>query len=203
MALIDLNLLIASTGCNNLRAKIWINPISVACEKYGINTHVRACAFLAQVGVESGGLSQVVENLNYSADGLTKVFGKYFNAEDAAKYARKPESIANRVYANRMGNGPESSGDGWRYRGMGLIQLTGKTNRIACSKALGIDLIAKPDLLIQPDVAALSAAWFFVDSGCLPPSDAGDVRKVTRLVNGGYHGYDRRLELFNAGMRIK
>ena len=130
-------------------------------QKYGIVTNNQIAAFFAQVGHESINLSAVVENLNYSATRLLSIFPKYFNAGNVYNYANQPAKIANRAYANRMGNGTEASGDGWKYRGRGLIQLTGKTNYANLKADSGIDFVTKPALLEQPENAVISACWYW------------------------------------------
>ena len=131
-------------------------------EKYNITEIADIAAFMATIGHESSHLSRLQENLTYSAGRLREIFPKYFpSLELANAYARQPEKIANRAYASRMGNGNEASGDGWRYRGRGLMQITGRANYAACGKALGLDLIGNPDLLLQPQYAVESACWFF------------------------------------------
>ena len=159
----------------------------------------QAAHFFGQCAHESGNFKVFSENLNYSADGLTKIFKKYFPTLAAAQpYARKPEKIANKVYANRMGNGPESSGDGWKFRGRGPIQLTGKDNYTAFSKAIG-----RPDVLTNPDIVATelafeSALWFFNKNGLFAIADKGVtdavIGQITRRVNGGTHGLDDRIK---------
>jgi putative chitinase len=140
-----------------------------------------------------------VENLNYSADALLRTWPSRFNAETAAKMARKPEAIANYVYGGRLGNGAD--GDGWKYRGRGLIQLTGKGNYRAAGIALGLDLIGNPDLLEKPEAASLSAAWFWKTNGLNALADANDVAVVTRKINGGLNGLSDRLERFDRAAR--
>ena len=167
-------------------------PLAVACVEAGIDTPLRLAAFLAQIGHESGQLRLLVENLNYSAEALLRVFPRHFDAAQAAAYARQPERIAARVYANRMGNGDEASGDGWRYRGRGLIQITGHDNYAACGTALGLDLIAQPELLEQPGPAARSAGWYWHRNGLNRPADARDITTITRRINGGLTGLDDR-----------
>ena len=130
-------------------------------QEYGITTEKRIASFIAQIAHESVNFSAVVENLNYSAAGLLKTFSKYFNADTAAMYANKSEMIANRVYANRMGNGDESSGDGWRYRGRGLVQLTGKSGYYAFQQATGVNCLTDPTLLEKPDAAVHAACWYW------------------------------------------
>ena len=134
-------------------------------QEYGIESDKQVAAFFAQIGTETGSLSRVDENLNYSAKRLLEVFPKYFNSNNVAKYANQPAKIASRAYANRIGNGSEESGDGWKYRGRGLIQVTGKANYIAVSKGTGIDCINNPDLLVQPEWAVKSACWWWHNAG--------------------------------------
>lgn len=162
-------------------------------ERYDIDSDVRVTCFLAQTAHESAGFRRVLENLNYSAAGLRKTFAKYFTPAQAELYAHRPEQIANRVYANRMGNGNESSGDGWLYRGRGLLQITGRTNYAACGAALGIDLLTYPDSLTARTHAAMSAAWYWSAHGCNELADAGDFERITKAINGGMNGYDDRV----------
>ena len=138
-------------GCRIERANKWHLPLNDAMAEYGITTPARQAAFLAQVAHESARLGVLEENLNYSAEGLVKVFPRHFpTLKAAALYARQPEKIASKVYANRLGNGDEESGEGWLYRGRGLIQITGADNYRACGTALGLDLIASPEKLTIP-----------------------------------------------------
>lgn len=161
--------------------------------KYDIDTPLRKAHFLAQVAHESGGFKFVTENLNYSAKALYGVFRKYFPTLDAAnQYARKPEKIANKVYANRMGNGNETSGDGWRYKGRGLIQLTGKSNYKALSDATGQDFITTPEKVSEPDWALTSACWYWQKRKINRYADTDDIHMVTKLINGGYNGLQSR-----------
>jgi putative chitinase len=166
--------------------------------KFKIDTPIKLAHFLAQCGHESGGFKVVNENLNYGAKGLLGIFKKYFPTEDKAKlYERKPEKIANLVYGGRMGNGPEASGDGFKFRGRGYIQLTGKDNYTAFGKAIGEDIVANPDL-VATKYPLLSAAWFF-SKNCLGKcTDASDtaVTAVTKCVNGGTIGLPDRLKHF-------
>ena len=168
--------------------------------KFGINTPLRLAHFLAQCGHESGGFRVTQENLNYSAKGLMGIFKKYFpTAALAAAYERKPEKIANKVYGGRMGNGPESSGDGYKHRGRGYIQLTGKENYTAFGKAIGVDILANPDL-VASKYSLLSAAWFFTKNGLHKIADEGAsdqvVTKITKRVNGGTIGLPDRIKHF-------
>ncbi|KAF0224634.1 MAG: hypothetical protein FD176_816 [Rhodospirillaceae bacterium] len=167
-------------------------PLAEACAEWGIDTPLRLAAFLAQIAHESGQLRALVENLNYSAEALLRVFPRHFDAAQAAVYARQPERIGSKVYANRMGNGDETSGDGWRYRGRGLIQITGHDNYAACGTALGLDLIAQPELLERPGPAARSAGWFWHRNGLNRPADARDIETITRRINGGLTGLEDR-----------
>ena len=173
-----------------------IDQIPDVMTKFKIDTALKLAHFLSQCGHESGGFKIVNENLNYGAKGLLSIFPKYFNAETAALYERKPEKIANIVYANRMGNGDKTSGEGWKFKGRGFIQLTGKDNYTAFSKAIGEDCIANPDLVATKYPLA-SAAWFF--TRCLPKcTDASDaaVTAVTKCVNSGTIGLEDRKKHF-------
>lgn len=174
------------------------NALEQAMVEFGIDTKNRQTMFLAQVLHESGMLLLVEENLNYSEQGLLKTFKKYFDRSRAAKYARNPQKIANRVYANRMGNGSEDSGDGWRFRGRGLIQLTGKNNYIACGKDLGMDLIKNPDYLLTPEGAARSAGWFWEKNNLNRTADARNILANTEIINGGRNGLEHRTKLYQS-----
>lgn len=175
-------------------------PLAAACDEFEINTPQRLAAFLAQIGHESGNLRFVKENLNYSAQGLRKTFPKYFPTDDVAtQYQRNPEAIANRVYANRMGNGSESSGDGWRYRGRGLIQLTGKDNYMKCMKELNI---GDPGYFETPEGASRSAGWFWSSRKLNAEADVGDIRKMTKLINGGFIGLEDRIKHYEHILHI-
>ena len=169
-------------------------------EKFEINTPLRLAHFLAQCGHESGGFKAVSENLNYGAAGLQSIFKKYFTAESAKEYERKPEKIANIVYANRMGNGNQASGEGYKFRGRGFIQLTGKDNYTSFDKVVEDDIIANPEL-VATKYPLLSAAWFFHKNGLHKIADEGAtdvvVTKVTKRVNGGTIGLPDRIKHFN------
>jgi len=175
-----------------------ITQIPEVMQKFGIDTPVELAHFLAQCGHESGGFRVVNENLNYSAKGLMGIFKKYFpTAALAEAYQRKPEKIANRVYGGRMGNGDEASGEGFKFRGRGYIQLTGKQNYTAFGKAIGVDISANPDL-VATKYPLLSAAWFFSKNclgRCKDASDAS-VLAVTKCVNGGTIGLADRQKHF-------
>jgi putative chitinase len=177
-----------------------IEQIPAVQEKFEINTPLRLAHFLAQTGHESGGFKAVSENLNYGAKGLSTIFKKYFTPETALAYERKPEKIANVVYANRMGNGNQASGEGWKFRGRGYIQLTGKDNYTAFDKSVEDDILATPDL-VATKYPLLSAAWFFHKNGLHKIADEGAtdevVTKVTKRVNGGTIGLPDRIKHFN------
>ena len=159
-----------------------------------INTPLRKAHFLAQLAEESNSFHCKEENLNYSAQALRSVFGKYFPSEKLAQeYERQPEPIANRVYGGRMGNGQETSGDGWRYRGRGLIQLTGKENYQRCAEACGIDFVSQPDCVAdEPECAVKVACWYWQSRQLNKLADADDIKGVTRRINGGYNGLEER-----------
>jgi putative chitinase len=177
-----------------------IAQIPGVVEKFEINTPLRLAHFLAQCGHESGGFKAVSENLNYGAAGLQSIFKKYFTAESAKEYQRKPEKIANIVYANRMGNGNQASGEGYKFRGRGFIQLTGKENYTSFDKVVEDDIIANPEL-VATKYPLLSAAWFFHKNGLHKIADEGAtdavVTKVTKRVNGGTIGLPDRIKHFN------
>jgi putative chitinase len=188
---------------NRLRGTVPDNvllQLPVVIDKYKVNTPLRMAHFLSQVSHESGNFRVTVENLNYSLDGLKKVFPRYFPGNLADTYTRKPQLIANRVYANRMGNGSESSGDGWNYRGRGYIQLTGKNNYSLFSTSIGEDCVTNPDL-VASKYAMISAGWFFFVNNINTISDAGSdtntITRVTRAVNGGTIGLNDRILKFN------
>ncbi len=171
----------------------FLEGINETFEHFDINTPQRCAMFLAQTAHESANFSATQENLNYSAKGLQGIFKKYFPTQDSTiSYERKPERIANRVYANRMGNGAEASGEGYKYRGRGLIQLTGKDNYTNCGKALGMDLLADPDSVANNPVAVLSAGWFWDTRKLNTWADKGDVLTVTKRINGGTIGLEDR-----------
>lgn len=183
-------------GCSSLQAMKWASSLSEAMDKFEINTPARQAAFLAQVGHESNLLSAVVENLNYSAQGLLAIFPRHFTADEANSYARQQTRIANRVYAGRLGNGDEASGDGWKYRGRGLIQVTGRNNYKSCGDALGTDLLIAPDQLLGTSPASMSAAWFWKTQGLNQLADAGNFDSITARINGGQNGRDARRALW-------
>jgi putative chitinase len=169
-----------------------VSNLDMFATNYGLNTPLRLAHFLAQTAHESGGFRAVVENLNYSAESLEKVFPKYFKDVDANDYARQPEKIANRVYGGRMGNGDESTGDGFRYRGRGLIQLTGKNNYSAMANDMGVSVDDVVSFLETPEGACESAAWFWNKNDLNTLADSDDVVAVTKRINGGTIGLEDR-----------
>ena len=176
-----------------------IAQIPTVMEKFQINTPLRLAHFLAQCGHESGGFKATQENLNYSADGLKKIFPKYFPGNIAESYARNPEKIASKVYGGRMGNGGEETKEGYKFRGRGYIQLTGKENYTSFAKSIGEDTVANPDL-VATKYALASAGWFFSKNGLNAISDKGaddaTVTAVTQRVNGGTIGLPDRIKHF-------
>jgi putative chitinase len=177
-----------------------IQMIPDTAAKFQINTPLRLAHFLAQCGHESGGFKATQENLNYSAKGLAGIFKKYFPTEAAAApYARNPQKIASKVYGGRMGNGPESTGEGYKFRGRGYIQLTGKENYTAFGKSIGEDILSNPDV-VASKYALLSAAWFFSKNGLHKMADGGAtdavVTSITKRVNGGTIGLPDRIKHF-------
>jgi putative chitinase len=168
-----------------------------------LTTVPRMAGFLAQAAHESGSFKLVKENLNYSAEGLLRTFPKYFKTpEDAAAYARQPQKIANRVYANRMGNGSEASGDGFKFRGRGFFQVTGKANYTECGKALGLDLLTTPEALERTIPATNSALWYWQARNLNRFADADDIRGMTKAINGGYNGLDERTHYYLRAKKV-
>jgi len=171
----------------------WEEPLQATFDKYEINTPKRQAAFIGQCAHESGNFKTLEENLNYKPEALMRVWPSRFpDLPTAMKYAHDPEKIANKVYGGRMGNGVEETGDGWKYHGRGLIQLTGKENYANCGQALGIDLLATPNLLTLPEQACLSAGWFWNKKGLNSLADSGDIETMTKRINGGLIGLDDR-----------
>jgi len=188
---------IIAAGVNAQLAERWVEGVRAACVEFGINTPERIAGFLSQCAHESGGFRMLEENLNYRATTMAAVWP---TNKFALALERKPEMIANAVYSNRMGNGTIESGEGWKYRGRGLKQLTGKENYTRCGNALKLDLVGSPDLLLQPGPAALSAAWFWSTNGCNAFADKGDIEGLTRKINGGLIGIDDRKKRYNGVM---
>ena len=183
----------------------WYNNLANILPEYDIDTPHRIAAFMAQCGHESGGFTLMQENLNYSAKGLRGTFSKYFPNDEVAKlYERKPQMIANRVYANRMGNGDEASGEGWYFRGRGIIQITGKNNYTKCSQSLFESnvLIENPDLLLESEYAIHSACWFWSAARLNELADSGDMKTMTKRINGGFIGLEDRIKHYNHAIEI-
>ncbi len=176
-------------------AEEFAGPLDETCRSFAITTPLRIAHFLAQTAHESALYTVLVENLNYGARGLLATWPKRFDAARAEAYARQPERIANYVYAGRMGNGPESSGDGWRYRGRGILQVTGRRTYREVGELLGADLEAEPELLETPRLAALAAGWYWHARGINDLCDRDDAVAVTEAVNGGRNGLEDRLRL--------
>lgn len=204
----DAKTLAAATGIGSATAQSWAPHLTAAMDRYGINTPRRQAAFLAQLVHESAGLERLVENLNYSAAGLARTWpNRYATASGAPNalarsLAYNPEALANNVYADRMGNGDEASGDGWRYRGQGPIQLTGLDNVTRCAEETGLPLVERPELLQQPEAGAVSAAWFWRTRNLNTLADAGNIDAITRKVNGGMNGAEHRRALYAAALEV-
>lgn len=181
----------------------WYAALEQLLDDYEINTPQRVAAFVAQCAHESGNFVFIKENLNYKAASLRKVFPKYFPSDDlAAAYANKPEMIANRVYANRMGNGDEASGDGYRYCGRGLIQLTGKDNYTFFAGSLDITVEEAAEYLQTFEGAAQSACWFWESNNLNALADKGDILTLTKRINGGTIGLEDRIKHYNHALHV-
>ena len=194
----------------------WLDAVEATCQEFEINTPERIASFLAQTSHESGGYTMLSENLNYKAATLAACWpnrfaelgpdkkpkkdekGKLIPTAVANSIAGKPELIANLVYSSRMGNGPAESGEGWKYRGRGLKQLTGKDNYTRCGNALGVDLVSNPDMLLEPLYAARSAGWFYKANNLSAFADVGDIKGMTKKINGGFIGLEQRQALYDA-----
>jgi putative chitinase len=187
----------------NPYADQWFEAIYEILPEYEITTPQRVAAFLAQCAHESGGFVFLKENLNYKAASLRRVFPKYFPDDaTAAQYAGKGEMIANRVYANRMGNGDEASGDGFRYCGRGLIQLTGKNNYEEFAMSIETPVEEIPEYLATFEGAAQSACWFWEKNQLNKWADTGDIKELTRRINGGYIGLEDRIKHYNHALHV-
>jgi len=171
----------------------WVDPLNETFERFGIFTHNQQATFIGQCGHECGNFRILEENLNYKAATLMKLWPKRFPTLEVANgYAGNPKKIANQVYSSRMGNRDENSGDGYRFRGRGCIQLTGHSNYFHAGKALGVDFVMDPDLVGTPKYAALTAGWFWSTHKLNAPADALDHAKVTKIINGGTIGLEDR-----------
>jgi putative chitinase len=174
-------------------ADMWAESLDETCERFAIDSPFRIAGFISNVAHESAGFKFVKENLNYSAASLMRVWSSRFpTVEIAQRYAMNPEKIANRAYSDRMGNGDEASGDGWRYIGRGLIQLTGKNNYVAYSMACDNEALQHPEIVEQPKYAAESAGWFWSVNRLNQLADAQDITGMCRRINGGLNGLDDR-----------
>lgn len=185
----------------------FLPALNRAMARWRIDSRVRQAAFIAQVGHESGQLRNLVENLNYSAEALVRTWPSRFTDQTASGYARQPEKIANKVYGGRMGNGPEASGDGWRFRGRGLLQVTGRDNYREAGAGLGLPLEDEPELLEQAEHAAQSAAWWWAKCGLNEMADAGRIRDIGSIINTGQpgkmpNGAAERLALYDLALRV-
>ena len=179
----------------------WLEPLTAAFHRFDISTPERQAAFIGQCAHESGNFKTLQENLNYSAKGLNATWPSRFPSEEAAQpFHRNPEKIANKVYSGRMGNTEE--GDGWKYRGRGLIQLTGKDNYRLASDALGVDFAANPDLVLTREYAALTAAWYWNKRGLNKEADAKDFTGMTKKINGGTIGLADRVAHINTALNV-
>lgn len=200
--------LASAVGCTPARAALWHPHLIEAMGRFGIEGKVEQASFIGQLAHESERFTRLVENLNYSAEGLAKTWPNRYAIDKVSKKPnrlalflhKRPEAIANNCYAGRMGNGDEKSGDGWKYRGRGLIQITGLGMYERCGKALGIDLVANPELLTDPRYAALSAAWFWQMSGLDRFDDDLDVMAETKIINGGTNGAVERDKAFKRAL---
>ena len=169
----------------------WLKPLADTFAKYGINTSQRQACFIGQCMHESNGFRVLEENLYYSANALMRTWPSRFPDEDTAdKFANNPEKIANKVYGGRMGN--VEDGDGWKYHGRGLIQITGKDNYANCGSGLGVDLLSNPEWVATPEYASLSAGWFWNKKGLNELADVMDIETMTKRINGGTLGIDDR-----------
>ena len=181
----------------------WHEALSLLLPDYEIDTPQRVAAFLAQCAHESGGFKFLKENLNYRAVTLRKVFPKYFPDDAIAEaYAMRPEQIANRVYASRMGNGGEHSGDGFRYCGRGLIQLTGKQNYTRFAESIDTPVEEIPEFLATFEGAVQSACWFWETNNLNKEADAGDIKTMTRKINGGFIGLEDRIKHYEHALHV-
>ena len=181
----------------------WVPALNDTFTRFMIISPRQQAAFIGQCGHECGNFRVLEENLNYRAATLMKLWPKRFPTLDiAAEYAGKPQKIANKVYASRMGNRDEASGDGWRFRGRGCVQLTGSDSYFHAGKALGVDFWANPDLVATPQYAALTAGWFWSTRKCNDLAEAADWLGLTKKINGGTIGYDDRVKHTNEALSV-
>lgn len=180
----------------------WVDPLNETFQRFGISTPLRQAAFIGQCGHECGNFRILEENLNYRAETLQKLWPRRFDAAKAQACARNPKLIANTVYSNRMGNRDEASGDGWRFRGRGCIQLTGSANYFHAGQALGFDFIMEPDLVATPRYAALTAGWFWNTHKLNALADVQDWVTMTKKINGGTIGLQDRIKHINEALAV-
>ena len=186
----------------------WADPLNETFERFGILTPRQQAAFIGQCGHESGNFRVLEENLNYRAATLLKLFPRTpkrtwgFTPEEAAAYEKQPKKIANRIYGNRMNNRDEASGDGWRFRGRGILQLTGSANYYHAGQGLGVDFIMEPDLVATPQYAALTAGWFWSTQKLNALAEAGNNLALTKKINGGTIGLDDRIKHTNHALAL-
>lgn len=177
---------------------VWIAALLDEAPRWGIDTDTEIASFVAQLAHESDEFTRLTENLNYSAERLQEIWRRRFPTIDIAhQYARNPQRLANYVYADRIGNGPQESGDGWRYRGRGPLQITGRANYAACGAGIEANLLDQPDILLTPVIGIRSACWYWTSRNLDLLDDDDDVRAETRAVNGGVHGLAKRQAYFN------
>ena len=173
---------------------VWVDALNGAFDQFNINTPQRQASFIGQCGHECNNFKVLEENLNYKAEALMRLWrGRFPTIEVANQYAKNPQKIANKVYASRMGNRDEASGDGYRFRGRGCIQLTGHANYYHAGQACGVDFVMQPDLVATPQYAALTAGWFWATHGLNAYADAADYLTMTKRINGGTIGLDQRI----------
>lgn len=181
----------------------WAEPLTEVFERFGISTPNQRAAFIGQLSHECGNFKILEENLNYRAATLMKLWPKRFPTQEIANaYEKNPKKIANMVYSSRMGNRDESSGDGYRFRGRGCIQLTGHANYFHAGKALGVDFVMEPDLVATPKFAAMTAGWFWQTHGCNEVADRGDWTALTKKINGGTIGLADRIKHTNEALAV-
>jgi putative chitinase len=180
----------------------WVDALNATFERFDISTPLRQASFIGQCGHECGNFKILEENLNYRAEALQKLWPKRFDAAKAQACARNPKAIANTVYSARMGNRDEASGDGYRFRGRGAIQLTGHANYYHAGQALGVDFVMEPDLVATPMYAALTAGWFWNTHKLNRFADARDFINMTKKINGGTIGLDDRIKHINHALEV-
>lgn len=186
----------------------WVDPLNETFERFNIATPQQRAAFIGQCAHESGNFRVLEENLNYRAATLLKLFPRTprrawgFTPEEAAAYEKQPKKIANRIYGNRMNNRDEASGDGWRFRGRGILQLTGSANYFHAGQGLGVDFIMEPDLVATPQYAALTAGWFWDTQKLNALAEAGNWLALTKKINGGTIGMEDRKKHINQALSV-